>query len=160
MKTVRNLTIMVGLSAALLALGTIGARGQIAYPARFAGTLTLPFEAHWGAMTLAAGDYTLQYGIQDDGSRLAYVRSTAKGGPYGMILAGPLGQTSATKNALVCVREGNVLIVRALEMPAIGEAVRFPLPRGVELVAQQRNHNANTQLTETRIPMIRVPVSR
>jgi hypothetical protein len=133
MKLIRDITIMVGLSVALFAMGVTGARGEIPYSTHLAGTFTLPFEAQWGKLTMPAGEYTLQYGTQESGHGLVVVRSAAKGSPYGMILARPTGQTSATKNALICVREGNTLYVRALEMPLIGESVRFRIPHGVEV---------------------------
>ena len=159
MKTIRSLMTLAGLSLVLFALGATGARGQIAYPARFAGTFTLPFEAQWGTMTLPAGDYTLQYGTLDNGHRLVLVQGTAKGSPHGMIQAGPVGETSASKNAIVCVREGNALIVRALEMPAIGESARFNQPGGVKLVAHNGKHNGYTQFADAAMLIQRIPVT-
>jgi hypothetical protein len=159
MKTIRSLMTLAGLCLVLFALGATGARGQVVYSTHFAGTFTLPFEAQWGAMTLPAGDYTLQYGTLDNGHRLVLVRGTAKGSPYGMIPAGPVDDTSAAKNAIVCVREGNALIVRSLEMPAIGESVRFNLPRGAKLVAKLRNHNGYTQLAEAPMLIQQIPVT-
>jgi hypothetical protein len=162
MKLIQNITVLVGLSAVLFVMGATGARGQIAYPARFAGTFTLSFEAQWGEMTLPAGDYTLQYGIQDNGRGLVVVRGTAKGSPYGMILAGPLGQTSVTKNAIVCIREGKKAYVRGLELPAIGATVHFALPHGVSvkawIVSEKQRHSTNTQLAQAPMLIQRVPV--
>jgi hypothetical protein len=162
MKKILNLVTLAGLSLAFLALGAAGAKAQTVYSTRFVGTFTLPFEAQWGALTLPAGDYTLEYGMQESGHRLAFVRGTEKGRPYGMILAGPLDQTSETKNALVCVLEGNKGYVRAVELPVIGESARFALPHGVKVEARilrgKLNHNAKTQLAETRIRIARVSV--
>ncbi|HXH50994.1 MAG TPA: hypothetical protein VNM47_16750 [Terriglobia bacterium] len=158
MKTIRSLMILAGLSVALLALGTAGAKAQAFYSTRFVGTFTLPFEAQWGALTLPVGDYTLEYVMQEGGRHLAYVRSTAKGGPHGMILARPARRASATKNELVCIRNGKALIVRALEMPVIGESVSFPLPHGAELVAERLNGSTNTQLAQAPMHIQRIPV--
>jgi hypothetical protein len=159
MKTIRSLMTLAGLSLVLFALGATGARGQLVYPAHFAGTFTLPSEAQWGAMTLPAGDYTLQYGAQENGHRLVLVRGTARGSPYGMILAGPVDETSASKNAVICVRDGNTLTVRALEMPTIGESVRFALPRGAKLVAHNGKHGGYSQLAEAPMLIQRIPIT-
>ena len=162
MKTIRRLMILAGLSVALFALSEIGARGEALFSPHFAGTFTLPFEAHWGALTLPSGDYSLRYGTQENGHGLVFVRGTAKGSPYGMIFTGSPSNASTAKSVIVCVRQDNVLIVRALELPTIGEAVRFALPHGVKVralvVAGKRNKKGNTQLTEERIPIERVPV--
>jgi hypothetical protein len=158
MKTIRNLMILVGLFVGFLALGTAGAKGQVLDTPSFAGTFTLPFEAQWGKMTLPAGDYTLKFGLLSTGHALVEVKGRAEGSLHGVVEAGPYGQTSATKNAIVCIREGNALIVRTLEMPAIGESVAFMLPRGTKLTAQKGKHNGYTQLAEAPMLIQRVPV--
>jgi hypothetical protein len=160
MKTIRNITILVGLSVALFAMGATGARGEVPYSTHLAGMFTLPFKAQWGKLTLPAGDYTLQYGTEDNGQGLVVVRGMAKGSPYGMILAGPTGQTSATKNALVCVREGKRVYIRELQMGAIAQSASFKLPHGVKVrawvVASKGNHNSTTQIAEVLVPIERV----
>jgi hypothetical protein len=165
MKTIRNLAILSGLFLALFALAATGARAQVGQGAstiNFIGAFTLPSDAQWGTMTLPAGEYTLNYGNRY-GSYSVEVRGTAKGSPHGRILAGPLGQTSATKNALNCVREGDVLYVRALEMPDIGESAKFKLPHGVEvrskMIAKSHNPSGKTQLAEVVIGVERAPVN-
>jgi hypothetical protein len=164
MRTIRNITILMGLSLALLALAATEATGQVIDSARFAGTFTLPTEAQWGTTTLPAGNYTFRYGILHTGAGLVEVRGTAKGGHYSMIVAGPGSQTSTTNNAILCTREGNRGYVRELQMGAIGETVRFILPHRVRvrawLVAGKRNASPNNKLDEVRIPITRGPVSR
>jgi hypothetical protein len=159
MKTIRSLMTLAGLSLVVFALGATGAKGQILSSTHFAGTFTLPFEAQWGKMTLPAGDYKLQYGTQDTGHGLVEMRGTAKRSPYGFVLAGPIGDTSATKNSIVCVREGNALMVRALEMPSIGESVNFAMPRGAQLTAHRLNGSTNIQLAEAPMLIERIPVT-
>ena len=159
MKTIRGLMTLAGLSLMLLALGAAGAKGQGSNSTRFAGTFTLPLEAQWGKMTLPAGDYTLQYDMQETGNRLVVVRGTAKGSPYGSIIAGPLGDTSAKQNAIFCVRDGNVLIVRSLEMPVIGESVRFGMPRGAKLAAHNGQRSGYAQLAEGPMLIERIPLT-
>ncbi|HET9179189.1 MAG TPA: hypothetical protein VFQ24_12600 [Terriglobia bacterium] len=159
MKTIRISVTLVGLSLALFALSSVGARGQGVHTTHFAGTFTLPFEAQWGKMTLPAGDYTLQYDTLDNGAGLVVVQGTDKGSPQGMVLAGPRDHASAPNNAIVCIREGNALVVRSLEMPAISESVRFNLPRGAKLVAHNGNRGGYTQLAEAPMLIQRIPVT-
>lgn len=159
MKMIRISVTLVGFSLFLFALGAVRAKGQFTSSTHFAGTFTLPSEAQWGRMTLPAGNYTLKYGTEDNGHGLIVVQGIAKGSPYGMILAGPANKTSATKNSLVCIRQGNVLFVVALEMPAAGESVQFILPRSTTLVAHQRNHKGYTLLAEAPMLIQRIPVT-
>jgi hypothetical protein len=159
MKTIRSLMTLAGLSLVLFALSATGAKGQILHSTHFAGTFTLPFEAQWGKMTLPAGDYTLEYGLLNGGGPLVVVRGKAEGSPSGIILAGASDGTSAAKNAIVCIRNGNTLVVRALEMPAIGESANFALPHGAQLEARSRNHRGYTQLAEAPMLVERIAVA-
>lgn len=156
MKTFRSLKTMLGLFLVFFALGGIGARGQAMDFAQFGGKFTLPFAAQWGLMALPPGNYTLQYGTQKGGQRLVEVRGTAKGSPYGVIQAGPGGVTSASRNAIVCIREGSVFIVRALEMPAIGEVIEFAVPYGAKLTAHNGKHKGFAQLDRGHMMIQRV----
>ncbi len=157
MKAIRTYVTLVGLSLVLFALSTVGARGQVPYLTHFAGTFTLPFEAQWGTMALPVGDYTLEYGkLLDDGTGLVVVRGTEKGSLQ-VILSRPARQTSTAKNAIVCIREGNTLIVRALEMQALGGSVHFPLPRGAKRVVRNNGkHRGYTQLVEVPVLLQRI----
>ena len=159
MKTIRRLTTVLGLSLALVALGAVGARGQTLDTTQLVGTFTLPISAQWGTATLPAGDYTLRYGTIYAAGGFVEVRGLAKGGPHDVIRVDGIGQSSASTSALVCIRDGATLIVRAIEMPSIGEAGSFALPRGAKLVGNQRNHNGHTQLAEAPMLIQRVPVT-
>lgn len=159
MKTIRNRMTLVGLFLGFLALSTVGAKGQVLDTPSFTGTFTLPFEAQWGKMTLPAGDYTLRYGWLSAGDALVEVRSAENGGLRGVIRVAGNGHSSARKSALVCIREGNALIVRALEMPNIGTAVEFGRPRGTQLTAHRRNRSTNIQVAEAPMLIQRVPVA-
>jgi hypothetical protein len=159
MKTIRNLMAFVGLFVGFLALGAAGAKGQVLDTPRFTGTFTLPLEAQWGKMTLPAGDYTLKFGLLSTGHSLVEVKGRAEGGFHGLVEAGPYSQTSATKNAIVCVRNGDTLIVRSLELPAIGESIQFRLRRGTKLAAQEGNNSGYTPLAKAPMPILRVPVT-
>jgi hypothetical protein len=158
MKTIRNVMTLVGLSLAVLALGATGAKAQGLSSTSFGGTFTLPFEAQWGAMTLPAGNYSLSYGQPFPGGTYAVeVVGKTEGSPHGMILVRAGGQVSATKDSLICVREGDSLVVRKLDMPAIGKSVNFALPHGLRLVAHKQRHGMYT-LAEAPMLIQRVPV--
>lgn len=63
-----------------------------------------------------------------------------------LILAWDRSDPSAAKTELVCTREGNVDIVRALNVPALGESINFSLPHNMKLMANNQKHNANTSV--------------
>lgn len=159
MKTIRNLMTFAGFFVVFLALVAPAAKGQVLDKPSFAGQFTLPFEAQWGSMTLPAGDYTLSYGLLGAGQGIVEVQGKAKGSPHGMIRVEANGPSSATKSGLVCVREGNVLVVRALELPDSSTIARFAMPRGTQLTAHQRNGSKNAQLAEAHMLIQRIPVT-
>ncbi len=161
MKTIRNLTILAGLSLALLTLGVTGAKAQSLSISDFAGTFTLPFEAQWGRTTLPAGEYSLYYGQPLAGGPLMVeVLGKEKGTPHVFILPQGVNDASTTQSALVCVREGNAGIVRGLEMPEIGKSVTFAMPHGAKLVAQNGKHKGYTQLAQAPMLIERIPVTQ
>jgi hypothetical protein len=162
MKTIRKIAIVVGVSLALFALGSTKARAQAIESPGFTGTFTLPAETHWGAMTLPAGDYTLRYGTAFSSTYLVTVANEAGEGILGMILPGARDDAKAADNALNCVREGDRLYVRALELPSMGESVHFKIPHGVEVrsrvVAKHQSESGNTRMAEVRITVEQVPI--
>ena len=160
MKTTRNLMTLAGLILAVFALSATGAKAQTLTNNDFAGTFTISHEAQWGKMTLPAGTYNLYYGRLHDGSAsMVEVAGKAKGSPRGVIAVAGKDETSAATSALVCIREGDTLIVRALEMPAIGTSAQFSMPNGSRLVAQNGKNNGYTQLAEAPRLIERVPVA-
>jgi hypothetical protein len=158
MKTVGNFATLAGLSLMLFALGATRAKAQALDSTQFAGTFTLPLEAQWGTMTLPAGNYSLYYGqLNRAVGPFVEVVGKAKGSPTGWILAGPADRTSATRNALICVRDGDSLVVRKLQLPAIGASVSFAMPRGRKLLAHNQKHGKYT-LAEAPMLIQRVAV--
>lgn len=158
MKTIRSLMILSGLSVALIGLAVTNAKARVLYAPSFSGTITLPVETHWGAITLPAGDYSLYYGrFNGHGAYLVEVVGKAKERPLGVILVKTRSDVSGTKTILDCVREGNILYVSALEMPEIGESIHFRIPHGAEvqsrLVGQNHNASGKTQLARVEIPV-------
>jgi hypothetical protein len=158
MKTIRSLLTLVAMSMVLFALGTAEAKARVFDTVSFEGSVTLPLDTQWGAMRLPAGEYKVLLGSNDFGFKFVEVRDKAKGSLHGMILAGPFGDTSATKNALVCVRKDNLLIVRTLELPTLGHRVSFRNHRGEHLLARNRNRGTNMQLAEVPELTQRIPV--
>lgn len=159
MKTIRNLTTTFGLSLVLVALGTIGARGQVLNSTQFVGTFTLPIPAKWGTTTLPAGNYTLHYGTINAAGGFVEVRGLAKGSPQSVIRVDGISPSSATKNALVCIRDRDTLIVGNFEMPAIGKSADFALPPGAKLLARSGKRGGNTQLAHARMLFQQIPVA-
>ena len=158
MKTIRNLTILAGLSVVLFTLGTTGARAQMLTSTSFSGDFTLPVAAQWGNMTLPAGTYSFRYGTLNN-AYFVEVRGTVKGSSHGVIHVAANDQLSAAKSELVCVREGNGLIVRRLEIPQLGKSVTFAMPYGAKLAAQNRKQTGYTQLAEAPMLVERIPVT-
>ncbi len=160
MKTIRSLTILAGLSVMVFVLGAAGARGQVITMPRFAGSFTLPLDAVWDQMTLPAGEYRVYYGYSDHGgATLVNIVGKGKGSVHGTLIAKVPTGVSATKNSLVCVRHGDTLIVRSLEIPEIGEAVEFPVPKGAKLMATNWKHTGYTELAEGPMLIQRIPVT-
>lgn len=155
MKTILRSMILVGFSVALLVLVSTGARAQALSTTSFAGTFTLPVETHWGAMTLPAGDYSLKYGTAFSSTYLVTVADEAQGRILGMILAGPRDDVKVAENVLDCVREGDTLFVRALELPAIGESIHFKIPRVVavrsRVIAGHQDDKGKTRVASVAI---------
>jgi hypothetical protein len=163
MKTIRNMAIMVGVGLALFVPGATSAKAQALTTTTFKGTFTLPFEVQWANMILPAGEYTLGYGHLNSASGyLVEVAGKKPGSPHGVILPRGRSQPSASGNVLVCIREGNKGYVRALELSAIGEAVGFALPHGVDveskLIAKHQTLGTNTRIAEVRITVERMPI--
>lgn len=160
MKNIRNRVILGGLSIMVFALCATGARAQSLNSTNFAGTFTLPFEAQWGRAALPAGEYSLYYGHLIAGSApMVEVIGKGKTAPHILVLVAAVSDASAKKNALVCVREGNTGVIRTLEMPEIGQAANFRMPRGTQLMAKRSNGGKNVELAEGPNLIQRIPIT-
>lgn len=160
MKTIRNLATLIGLSIALFALATTGAKAQDLEVTLLGGSFTLPFEAHWGGMTLPPGNYNIYYGhMNASGAYVVEIEGTAKDSPHGFVQVQSHNPTLLAKSAIVCIREGRIGVVEALQMPAIGETVFFAAPRGVTLMAHKANGRTNTLLADAPNLYQRIPVT-
>ena len=160
MKTIRSLMTLAGLSLVFFALGAIGTKAQEApslATTNFAGAFTLPTDAQWGRIALPAGDYALYYGHIGT-ARLVEVVGKAKGSPHGLVISGAPTSVSASKSALVCIREGGTLVVRTLDMAPLGESVQFAMPHGAKLMAHNGKNNGYTQLAGGPMLIQRIPI--
>ena len=106
---------------------------------RFAGRFTLPFEAAWGAMILAEGEYSLYYGTLHEGMNYVEIHGMDRCGPKGIFLIHQQCPATVVQNSLVCVRKGGTHIIRALELPAIGRSVSFAIPIASDLTNARRS---------------------
>jgi hypothetical protein len=160
MKTIRNLVTLAGLSVVFFALSATGARAQSLKTPHISGTFTLPFNAQWGPVTLPAGEYKLYYGrLYDGGPALVEVIGKENRSPHAFILPQGASDATATKSALVCVREGNAGVIRALELPQIGEALNFRMPRHTQLMAHQSKGSKNIELAQGPMLIQRIPIT-
>jgi hypothetical protein len=165
MKTVRNMTIVMGLALAVFGLAATSANAQTLTTTSFGGTFTLPFEAQWGSMTLPAGDYSLFYGhLNGRGTYLVEVAGKAEGSPHGMVITRGRNQAKTSENVIVCVREENKGYIRGLQIGVIGESATFKIPHGVEvrarIVVENQKHKGNTHLAQASTVVELVPIKQ
>jgi hypothetical protein len=100
-------------------------------------------------MTLPPGNYGLYYGEPfKAGLKVVEVVNKADGSARGVALIRGVSQTSASKNELVCTRDGNMDFVRALDLPVLGESLHFGLPHNMKLTASRQDHNATKPVAE------------
>ena len=160
MKIIRNMVTLAGLFVAVFALCATGARAQSMTTTHFAGTFNLPFEAQWGNAILPVGQYSLYYGhLFEGGPEMVEVVRKDTWSPHVLIPVQGIDQASGKKSDLVCVRQGDAGIVRTLELPQIGEAVSFKLPRHTQLMALRHKGSANKLLAEAPMLIQRVAVT-
>lgn len=160
MKIIRNWVTLAGLSVVVFALCAAGARAQSLRTTHYAGTFTLPFEAHWGQATLPAGQYSLYYGrLFNGGVGVVEVIGKENRSPHVFILPWGVNDATATRDELICVREGNAGVIRTLEMPETGTALNFKMPRGTQLMAKRSKGGKNVQMAEGPKLIQRIPIT-
>jgi hypothetical protein len=106
---------------------------------RFTGRFTLPFEASWGGMVLAGGEYSLYYGTLQEGITYVEICGIGESSPKGIFLIWQQFPATVVQNSLVCVRKGNRHIIRALELPAVGTSITFAVPSSNEPMSTHRS---------------------
>lgn len=129
---IRNHTTLVGVFPVISHVGraTPGALGFRMN--EFAGRFSLPFEASWGEVVLAQGEYALYYGAMAEGLHCVEILGAGQTTPRGIFLVREQNPACVVQNALVCTRRGDRHIIRALELPAIGKSLSFADPAAVK----------------------------
>lgn len=159
MKKTRNLAILAGLCLVLVSMGATNAKAQVLSTASFTGTLTLPYQVQWGQMTLPAGDYVVRYGNEGAGGlQIVEITGKAKGSPHGLVRVLSKHSAEGGENRLTCIRDGNTLIVSALEIPQIGQTVEFSMPHSAQLLARRLNSSKKVRIAERQKGIERIPV--
>lgn len=119
------------LAATALSVGTGYAQG-------FQGKFTLSSKAMWGQTVLQPGTYTLAISRNNAGATVT-VRSEGQASSEAVLLPASHDIAAANgKNDLVCIREGDTLVVRMLELSATGNSYRFEMPKAAQLYAQAK----------------------
>jgi hypothetical protein len=119
----RHLKLLTKLVIAVLALGALATCGnaQNAYQGKF----TLPFEAHWGGVTLPAGDYT--FALRS--ASVPYVVQIQGGATNSFILAITADPKIASGHAqLNLVDIGGEQSVQTFEVPELGLTFSYATP--------------------------------
>ena len=115
----RHLKLFSKLGVAAFVLGALatGGNAQTVYRGKF----TLPFETHWGAATLSAGDYTFTMESASSSYKL-YIH-----GQEGAAIIEPSGtdENAVSGHArLNLMGIANVLYVKTFEAPGLGQIGR------------------------------------
>lgn len=119
MKSIGRTTLvrLAALAALAACLSTGLAQGQSA-----AGEFTLPFEAHWGAVTLPAGHYTFTLERPGAASMITISRDTRG---IAVVLDSGYDLATSGKSELIVKREGNVNTVCDLRLPVLGMVIHY-----------------------------------
>lgn len=125
---IRNHTTLVGVFPVISHVGMAFPRALGFRMKEFVGRFTLPFEAAWGEIVLAQGEYTLFYGAMGEGLHCVEILGADETAPRGIFVVKEQNPASVVQNALVCTWRGERHIIRALELPAIGKSVTFTEP--------------------------------
>ncbi len=120
----RHLKLFTRLGVAVLALGALATSGnaQTAYQGKF----TLPFETHWGGVTLPAGDYTFALPSRT----YPYMLYIQGQGGNAIIMAAAADQKVVSGHAqLNLVDVADVQNVQTFEAPELGLTFSYWTPK-------------------------------
>lgn len=125
----------------------------------FQGKFTLTHQAQWDTVVLQPGSYTLTITRSVGGQLQVAVRDEAGAGAPAMIsIESHNSMAPASRSALVCFREGEALIVRALKVGPEGDTIYFRMPKGARLYGQVRGGENHVLLAMGPELIQRVPV--
>ena len=137
--------IVLTLSVAAVGIATCSAQS-------IRGTFNLPEQTQLGQVVLQPGMYTLTLTRFQGGQREVMIRSDHAGSTAAIILPQSEGPAAVfTKTELVCFREGGTLVVHALEVAPLGEAIYFHMPQGAPLYAM--SHGARGEAISAARPV-------
>lgn len=125
---VRSHTTLVGVFPVISRAGAAAPSALGLRMTEFVGKFNLPFDAAWGEMVLAQGEYALYYGALAEGLHCVEILGADRGVPRGIFLVREQNSASVVQNALVCTCRGSRHVIRTLELPAIGKSVSFASP--------------------------------
>jgi hypothetical protein len=120
----RRLKLLTKLGVAALALGALATSGnaQTVYQGKF----TLPFETHWGGVTLSAGDYTFVM----PSTSYPYMLYIQGQGGNAIIMASAVDETVGAGHAqLNLVDIADVQNVQTFEAPELGLTFSYRTPK-------------------------------
>jgi len=124
MKTNRNFGAIRNL---VLALACTVLFAGIASAQAYKGQFTLPFDAHWGQATLAAGDYT--FTLNSTGQP-AIVKIEQGRRRMALVMAHGFSTSNASKESeLIVTRSGDHLRIRVLHLAELGTDLYYAAPK-------------------------------
>jgi hypothetical protein len=118
---VRNL--VLALATASIFTGVAKAQATL-----YSGKFTLPFEAHWGGLTLPAGDYSFQLNSSGHGSDMIVVlQGTRK---LGFVMSEAYNQAPQSEQSeLIVTRSSGRARIVALHAGELGTDFYYHLPK-------------------------------
>ena len=125
MKFVKNCAFGTGLFALALSVGASQANAQ-----SLRGTFDLPFEAHWGSVTLEPGQYTVSLPTQATLFPVMYVSSQGK---TKMILIGASSAVKESDRSYLRVENiGETHVIRQLTSGPTGKLFTFGVSKSAK----------------------------
>jgi hypothetical protein len=131
MNWTRNSNIAKALAVAVL---LVGASATMANAQEIKGSFTLPFEAHWGNVTLAPGDYTIAL---DPGVRSYVTVSQGTRGIGFVMTSGISDDTKSGGSAMVAVATSAGYSIATLHLQEQGVTLHFAQPKPKPTVLAQ-----------------------
>jgi hypothetical protein len=156
MKTIRNLVTIAAIAMMVAAFGSSRAKAQ----GLVHGSFNLPFPAQWGSATLPIGDYSFSI-LQTDGHNV-FVRIWGEStGTASALIMGYQGEAGVAEvpNSMTCISVGSACYVQTLNLSALGETLRFAVPKGVVIEAGKRSREKQTMRAQGLRTVRVVPVT-
>ena len=111
--------------AAVLAAATFAIAADAAKSPAFKGKFSLPYEVHWGAAVLPAGEYTIE---NTDPMRPQFMYVRTEGNTY-VVLAGATADFRGSASQLELENIHGARFVKRLEVASSGTSYTFGIPK-------------------------------